>query len=458
MSTLRIPNQILWETLENHLTSGRSERFAFALTRTVSNGIDGPVLSVEDIELIANDEVEQNHTGWTVKDVALDRVHNRAIIENKGLVEFHDHHIGPPGFSRLDESALEPMVKYVLDLLPGRPYGAAVLAEGRLHAEWFRSQDNAIQRGVYRSVTVVGDRLTLLNAYHDDLEERFTRQIPLLGRAGQTAARTLRVGVVGAGGTGSHAISLFSYLGVRDFVLLDDDLVETTNLNRLVTAELADVGAPKVLVARRRVLAVDPHACVRVFSGLSPDGEHEELIEVDLIISCVDNDGPRHRLNELAVRADIPLIDIGTGVDPNIDPPATGARVCFFLPGTPCLTCTEELDLLEVARWYKPSDQRTLDRAHGYGLPEASPSVVHLNGIAVNAAVAEVVAWISGARSPARRLDIDIDGAMSLPGVRVAPSSDTARRAGCIDCGWKYASDLEDGNHEAQESSNDGES
>lgn len=438
MSTLRIADARHWDAIESHLRGGRSERFAFALTSTPSDQEDGPVLIVEDVELIGDDEVERNHTGWTIKNAALDRVHNRAIIEKRGLVEFHNHTIGPPAFSSTDEAALDPMADYVLDLLEGHPYGAAVWAEGIVHAEWFRIQGGTLQRGTFRTVTVLGDRFRLLNGSTVNDEERFDRQIPILGPVGQSAVRSLRVAVVGAGGTGSHAISLLSYLGIRDFVLLDDDGVEETNLNRVVTAELADIGVPKALVARRRVRGLDPDSAVRVLPGLTPTGDHLELFEVDLILGCVDDDGPRHRLNQIAINTGVPYIDIGTGVDPNVDPPATGARICFVLPNTPCLSCTEELNALEVARWYKPPDQQRLDRAHGYGLDEPSPSVVHLNGLAVNAAITEIVAWISGARPPARRLDIDLNGDSPVPGVRVVPSTTTMRRPGCVDCAWKY--------------------
>jgi molybdopterin/thiamine biosynthesis adenylyltransferase len=437
MSTLRFTDAAHWDAIERHLADGSSERFAFALTRTLSDGPEGPVLLVEDVELVHDDEVERDLTGWIITDTALDRVHNRAITEQRGLVEFHSHGLGPPGFSRTDEAALQPMAEYVLDLLDGRPYGAGVWAGSAVHADWFRSAEGGTQRGAFRSVTVVGDRLRLLNARNVD-EERFSRQIPVLARAGQAALRALRVAIVGAGGTGSHAITLLAYLGVRDFFLLDDDVIETTNLNRVVTALPADIDAPKTLVARRRILELDPNAAVQVMPGLTPFGDHSELLEVDLIVGCVDHDGPRHRLNELAVDGGMPYIDIGTGVDANIDPPATGARVALVLPGGPCLACTEELDPTEVARWYKPLEQQNLDRAHGYGTGEPAPSVVHLNGLAVNAAIAEVVAWISGARPPARRLDIDLDGNPALPGIRVTPSSDTSRRRGCVDCSWRY--------------------
>lgn len=435
MSTLRFTDPTQWSAIESHMRGGTSERFAFAFTRLLANPDDGPVLRVEAIALVDDDDVRPDARGWTVHEPALDRIHNQAILTQSGLVEFHNHRGGMPRFSTIDEEALQPMAEYVLDVMSGRPYGAAVWTERGVHGEWFRANENGpIERGPFRSITVIGDRLTHLNADRRASEERFSRQIPILGDAGQDALRQLRVAVVGAGGTGSHAIMLLAYLGVRDFVLLDDDLVEQTNLNRVVTADHADLESPKTLVARRRLLALDPAARVRLFPGLTPRGCHDELLEVDLIMGCVDHDGPRHRLNEIATEAGVPLIDIGTGVDTSLDPPATGARICLVLPGGPCLGCTDELNSLEVARWYKPADQQVVDRDHGYGLTEPDPSVVHLNGLAVNAAIAEVVAWISGARPPARRLNVDLDGDATLPGVRVSPSTETQRRPGCVDC------------------------
>src|SRR5436309_2477335 len=125
MSSLRFTDPAQWDAIEAHLLGATAERFAFALTRVLADGEDGPVICVEDIELIPDDEVAADAGGWTINDSALDRIHNRAIVEQRGLVEFHSHRIGPPGFSRTDENALQPMVEFVVDLLEGRPYGAA---------------------------------------------------------------------------------------------------------------------------------------------------------------------------------------------------------------------------------------------------------------------------------------------------------------------------------------------
>ena len=441
MSTLRFTDSSQWRSVEEHLAAAVGERFAFALTRHVGDDTEGPVLVVDDVLLIGDEEVEHDRTGWSIKEDALDRVHNRALGAGAGLVEFHNHHLGPPGFSRTDEKTIEPMASYVIDML-GKPYGAAVWAHGAVHADWFRISNGQLQRGTLRSVTVVGDYLRVLNA-EERREQRFDRQIPIVGAQGQAALLKLRVAVVGNGGTGSHAVSLLSYLGVRDLLLLDSDLIEASNLNRVVTAEAADVGAPKTFVARRRVLSLDRDANVRTQDALSPTQISAELLGADLIVGCVDHDGPRHRLNQVAVEMGIPYVDMATGVDPEVDPVAVGGRVAFVLPGGPCLGCTEELASLEVARWYKPADQQALDRRHGYGMDDPSPSVVHLNGLTANAAMAEIMAWISGVRPPALRLDIDLVGESSTPGVRVAPSGDSARREGCVECSWRYQKDDE---------------
>jgi hypothetical protein len=99
--------------------------------------------------------------------------------------------------------------------------------------------------------------------------------------------------------------------------------------------------------------------------------------DVDLIIGCVDHDGPRHRLNQIAVATRTPYIDIATGVDDTGGRPALGGRIVLVVPDGPCLTCLGELDSAEISRWAKPAAQQALDRAHGYGTGSANPPVVY---------------------------------------------------------------------------------
>ncbi|WP_063892933.1 ThiF family adenylyltransferase [Mycobacterium gordonae] len=434
MSTLKFTHGPHWDRIQDHLTSGNGERFAFAFTRPLQESINGPVLEVLDVALIPDHDVEFDGSGWCLSASALDRVHNQALRSHTGLAEFHNHRFGPPRFSVTDEDALTPMASYVVDLLPGRPYVAGVWAQNQLHAEWWRRNgDGGLTRGTLDAVTATGDQMRVLNAA-PVAEDRISRQIPLLGHAGQGTVAGLRVAVVGGGGTGSQVLLNMAYLGFRSILVLDDDTVEPTNLNRLVTADADDVGLAKTEVARQRLHAIDPRIAVTALPGLTVDGEHPELSEVDLIIGCLDHDGPRHRLNQIAIDTATPYLDIATGVDDRSTPPAVGGRVIFLRPGGPCLMCLGELDTAEVSRWAKPPVQQRLDREHGYGSGAPAPSVVHLNALTASAAITELVAWISGSRAPADWLDIDLQGAASRPGTQIGPRRIPPADANCVAC------------------------
>jgi hypothetical protein len=444
MASLKFTQPEHWDVIEAHLTGGRGERFAFAHTRQLTTTGDEPVLDVVGVELIDDRDVEADGSGWCLTDAALDRVHNAAVIGGYGLVEFHNHHLGPPAFSRTDEDGFGPMADYVTAMLPDRSYGAGVYAARHVHVEYWCRTAEGLGRGRFRSVTVLGDHFRVLSASLNGAVERLTRQAALLGEWGTPTLTSMRVAVVGAGGTGSHVALALAYLGVGDLLVLDDDHVETTNLNRLVTAGHADLGAPKNLVARRRMREIDPGIQVRALPALSPAGTHPELDDVDLIIGCVDHDGPRDRLNQIAVDTSTPYIDIATGVDASASPPTMGGRAVLVVPGGACLHCLGELDHAEISRWAKTPEQQALDRAHGYGATEPNPAVIHFNGIAVHAALGELVAWVSGYRPPAQYLDVDLSGLLaradSPPGCRVSPRRPARPAPGCISCGHRQRS------------------
>src|SRR5438132_32011 len=69
--------------------------------------------------------------------------------------------------------------------------------------------------------------------------KRFDRQVRAPGPTGQARLRALRVAIVGLGGTGSQVVQQLAHLGVRSFVLIEDDRVEESNLPRLAGATWA---------------------------------------------------------------------------------------------------------------------------------------------------------------------------------------------------------------------------
>ena len=203
MSAIKFTNSDHWATIEAHFAGAKTERFAFAHTRQLTSGNDGPILEVIGVELIDDRDVDHDLSGWSINDAAIDRVHNAAVLGGHGLVEFHNHHDGPPAFSPTDRAGLEPMADYVTGLLTGRLYGATVYAGGRLHVEYWEHIAGAHRHGNVRSVTILAHQLRLLNTPRGTRRDRLNRQAAVLGSDGSDTLGRLRVALVGAGGTGS---------------------------------------------------------------------------------------------------------------------------------------------------------------------------------------------------------------------------------------------------------------
>src|SRR5437867_2924038 len=91
-------------------------------------------------------------------------------------------------------------------------------------------------------------------------DDRWARQVLAFGEAGQRKIAAVHAGVVGLGGIGAQIAQALGYLGVVRYTLVDDDRVETTNLNRLVGATPDDAATTvlKVDVARRLLRAINP--------------------------------------------------------------------------------------------------------------------------------------------------------------------------------------------------------
>jgi molybdopterin/thiamine biosynthesis adenylyltransferase len=320
-----------------------------------------------------------------------------------GLVEVHTHpgSHGNVGFSAFDRQQLPEFARYVRLKLRGHAYGALVLGEkGYAGAAVGDRGEEPLLFEVTGEHNAVPDWMRPITS--SAMSGRFDRQTRALGADGQRRLKSLRVGVVGLGGTGSQIAQLFAHVGCSEAVLVDDDRVERTNLPRLAGAAWWDPirRRRKTRNARRLFRRVDRNVKIRSFGSLRSEGALEALIEVDLIIGCVDNDGARLILSELAAAYLVPYLDIGVGIEPGtggLD--AMGGRVGFYLPGGPCLACADELDFAEAAEDLETEALRRIRVDRGYARDRrVEAALMPLNTVLVGLAMNEVLAFATGVR------------------------------------------------------------
>ena len=134
--------------------------------------------------------------------------------------------------------------------------------------------------------------------------ERYARHvlIPEVGMEGQRRLKNARVLVVGAGGLGSPALMYLAAAGVGTIGVVDDDLVEISNLQRQLVHRVADVGRPKSESAAETLASINPLVrVVRHDVRIDSSNALEIIADYDLVLDGTDNFPTRYLLNDACV-------------------------------------------------------------------------------------------------------------------------------------------------------------
>jgi molybdopterin/thiamine biosynthesis adenylyltransferase len=141
--------------------------------------------------------------------------------------------------------------------------------------------------------------------------DRYARHIMLreIGGPGQKALKRARVLVVGAGGLGAPALMYLAAAGVGRIGVIDEDVVEATNLQRQIIHSDVRIGLPKVFSAETAMLALNPYVDVRPYHRRLTDEIASGLVEeYDLVLDGTDNFATRYVINKACVDLSKPLI------------------------------------------------------------------------------------------------------------------------------------------------------
>ncbi|MGF6527147.1 HesA/MoeB/ThiF family protein [Variovorax sp. PvP013] len=175
----------------------------------------------------------------------------------------------------------------------------------------------------------------------DDALLRYSRHILLeeFGIDGQSRVGAAHALVIGAGGLGSPVCLYLAAAGVGRITLIDDDLVDLTNLQRQIAHSTARVGQSKVTSAAAAMQEINPDIAVTALERRAdPAWLAEAMVDIDVVVDCSDNFATRHDVNRACMRAGVPLVS-GAAIrfDGQLsvyDPrdPASPCYACVFPP------------------------------------------------------------------------------------------------------------------------------
>ena len=391
----------LWEAIRSDLLKTPDlERAAVGFAGMVRNG-NVPQLLLRDWAPVPHDEyIVQLGFHLEVSPVFWARAAKRARETGEALVILHSHpsDSARPSFSPSDdggEDRLTPKIHARANV----PVGALVVSPGGERARV--TLPNGKRKPARLRVIGVPEEAGALM----QVSARYDRQARALGKEGQALLSDLRVGVVGAGGLGSHVIQQLVHLGVGHVVVVEPDSVAESNLSRLVGAYRSDarLGRKKTKVFRRlgRNLGSDT-TIVEVVRSVTDAAGAVPLLGCDLIVGCTDNHWSRSVLNSIAYQYYVPVLDLGVELQAG---GAAGGRVTWLAPGTPCLWCLGILDpeRVRVEQLTLEARQTEVERGYVEDLVDSAPAVVSINGVIGSLAVTELLARFTGFAGNASR-------------------------------------------------------
>jgi molybdopterin-synthase adenylyltransferase len=173
---------------------------------------------------------------------------------------------------------------------------------------------------------------------------RYQRHILLkeIGGPGQQKLKAARVALVGMGGLGAPAALYLAAAGVGRLVLIDDDVVSLSNLQRQILYRTEDVGRAKLEAAAQALAALNPHVeIIPLHARLTEHNASALLSGVDLVLDGSDSFATRHAVNAWCLAAGVPLVSGAVGR-------WEGQIGVFGAAGGPCYACFAPPGLAEA--------------------------------------------------------------------------------------------------------------
>ncbi len=169
----------------------------------------------------------------------------------------------------------------------------------------------------------------------NDEKERYARQLIItnFGDAAQEKLKQATIAIIGMGGLGSINSIYAAAAGIGKLKIIDNDIVDLSNLNRQIIHFTADISKKKVDSAAEKLKALNPGIEVETHGiRLTEDNTEDIIKDCDVVLDCLDNFETRFLLNKKCIDLEIPYVHAACY--------ALEGRVLTIIPKQgPCLQC-----------------------------------------------------------------------------------------------------------------------
>lgn len=377
--------------LQSHLFPGDGNEAVALVLCGRRRGTERHIFTVQKVLTIPYDACERHPNRITWPTHFVDGLLQDAYEKELAIVKVHSHGFDYRRFSNTDDESDRVLFSAVSSLLEDdQPHASVImLPDGELFGRVLFGEDGKVV-GPLESIMAVGDEIRIWSEAGCGSADGFAlRHAQAFGKGTTDILRKFSVAVVGCSGTGSIVVEQLARLGIGRLLLVDPDLVEEKNLNRILNSgkEDAYLKRPKVQVLASAIARMGlGQKVVPVHGNLIGADTIKSVAECDVVFGCMDGVEGRHWLNRLATFYTMPYFDIGVRLDADGlggIKQITGAAH-YLQPGKSSLLSRgvydmDRVDAEAMLRTDPEMYHRQLKEGYLRGVVEDRPAVISIN-------------------------------------------------------------------------------
>ena len=389
--------------LKSHLHNGDGlEAVAFGLCGTLSHNGDN-FFMLNKVFLLPYNKCERavNYVNWKFSDI--EHIIDQAQRENLSIVKFHSHPCGNSDFSELDNDSDRRFFESVYSWLDNDLIHSSLIiySDGTFKGRIIKPE---LEFQPLDSLSIVGSTFLKSTYCQTSVGTEYLgamdRNKQAFGEETINRLKHMKVAVVGCSGTGSPTIEQLVRLGVGELVLVDPDVGDVVNLNRIIGLNLTDAKAtkPKVDTIKAHIDEIGLGTRVIALNSYLQSGKEviDEVASCDFLFGCTDSAEGRHAMNLIGHYYLVPFIDIGVklSADGNGGVDSIAGNVHYVYPGSKSLL---ERKVISPARMEEEELKRTSPeeyenrQVYFENANIASPAVISVNMMHSSLAVLDML-------------------------------------------------------------------